>query len=247
MTTRETFLHPPQPEHLSNVPATLRDSLRQANETLDQTHRHPPAPDRTDRFLSLEAICSSAIEGVTDPQAVILHRDALRNYLYQPITDRSLLDLHQHIMHRQEHAQPGRYRTIQVYIGNHVPPPPGPVPELMEELLQFANRSDIDPVVQAAWAHLQFETVHPFADGNGRTGRALINRILRSPLPLSVYIFRERPEYYRLLAQQQENRRRGWLRYLEWFTQGVNDQLPRLLPDTAPATEPPPQTPDTGR
>lgn len=82
----------------------------------------------------------------------------------------------------------GEIRTQQNWIGGSgfsprgaefVPPPPRLVPDLMEDLCAFMARDDLPPVVQAAIAHAQFETIHPFADGNGRVGRALIHVILR--------------------------------------------------------------------
>ncbi len=60
-----------------------------------------------------------------------------------------------------------------------IPPPPECVPELLADLLDYVNRDDHSPLVQAALAHAQFETIHPFADGNGRAGRALIHVVLR--------------------------------------------------------------------
>lgn len=60
-----------------------------------------------------------------------------------------------------------------------VPPPPELVPELMDDLVVFANRTDLPILAQAAIAHAQFESVHPFTDGNGRIGRALISAVLR--------------------------------------------------------------------
>src|ERR687896_60763 len=59
-----------------------------------------------------------------------------------------------------------------------VPPPEGEVPRLLEDLATFCNRIDLPPVLQAAVAHAQYETIHPFMDGNGRAGRALIGMIL---------------------------------------------------------------------
>lgn len=85
-------------------------------------------------------------------------------------------------------AHGGRIRTEQNWIGGSsynpcsaafVPPPPERVPELLEDLCAFCDDDTLPPVVQAAIAHAQFETIHPFADGNGRTGRALIHVILR--------------------------------------------------------------------
>lgn len=60
-----------------------------------------------------------------------------------------------------------------------IPPPPGAVPELLTDLANFCNRSDLPALLQAAIAHAQFETIHPFMDGNGRVGRSLIPMILR--------------------------------------------------------------------
>jgi Fic family protein len=82
----------------------------------------------------------------------------------------------------------GRFRQVQNWIGgsdynpcsaDYVPPPPEAVPELMDDLCEFCNADDLPAVAQAAIAHAQFETIHPFVDGNGRTGRAIIHLVLR--------------------------------------------------------------------
>ncbi|MBM9460415.1 Fic family protein [Nocardioides sp. zg-536] len=82
----------------------------------------------------------------------------------------------------------GRFRTTQNWVGGsdysprdalHVPPPPETVPDYLDDLFAFCNRDDLPPVVQAAIAHAQFESIHPFIDGNGRIGRTLIHAILR--------------------------------------------------------------------
>jgi len=82
----------------------------------------------------------------------------------------------------------GTLRTEQNWIGGNgfnpcsaafVPPPPEQVPELVADLCEFMNEDGLPPIAQAAIAHAQFETIHPFADGNGRTGRALIHVVLR--------------------------------------------------------------------
>ena len=86
----------------------------------------------------------------------------------------------------KEHA--GRVRTVQNWIGGSsfnpcsaafVPPPPERVPELLADLAAFCNDDSLPAVAQAAIVHAQFETIHPFADGNGRAGRALVHLILR--------------------------------------------------------------------
>jgi Fic family protein len=84
--------------------------------------------------------------------------------------------------------QPGVVRATQNWIGGNdynpcgaafIPPPPEHVVPLLEDLCVYLNDETLSPLVQAAIVHAQFETIHPFADGNGRTGRALIHVILR--------------------------------------------------------------------
>jgi Fic family protein len=64
-------------------------------------------------------------------------------------------------------------------LAQFIPPPPDDVPDLLDDLVSFTNRDDLSAITQAAIAHVQFETIHPFADGNGRVGRCLIHVILR--------------------------------------------------------------------
>src|SRR5262249_10182571 len=84
-------------------------------------------------------------------------------------------------------AHAGAIRERQNWIGSDpytpagaefIPPPPGYVPDLLADLCEFLNRTDLPPVAQAAIAHVQVETIHPFADGNGRVGRALLGASL---------------------------------------------------------------------
>ncbi|WP_019972484.1 Fic family protein [Mycobacterium sp. 141] len=106
-----------------------------------------------------------------------------------PITLQTVLDAHQLLMAPDPYTDsPGALRTVQNWIGGsdhspvgaqYVPPPPDLVPALMDDLLVFANRTDLPIVAQAAIAHAQFESIHPFVDGNGRIGRAMISTILR--------------------------------------------------------------------
>jgi Fic family protein len=105
------------------------------------------------------------------------------------ITVDVLLEVHRRLLvatHLSEHA--GRVRTIQNWIGGSgynpcsaafVPPPPESVQPLLEDLCAFCNDDQLPAVAQAAIAHAQFETIHPFVDGNGRVGRALIHFVLR--------------------------------------------------------------------
>ncbi len=106
-----------------------------------------------------------------------------------PITIERLLDTHSRLLTATSlEDEAGRLREVQNWIGGSsynpcsaefTPPPPGQVPELMEDLCEFCNQDRLPALAQAAIAHAQFETIHPFIDGNGRVGRALIQLILR--------------------------------------------------------------------
>lgn len=106
-----------------------------------------------------------------------------------PITPDTLLGFHRRLMASARlSAQAGRLREQQNWIGGSeynpcsaafVAPPPELVPGLIEDLCAFCNDDSLPAVAQAALAHAQFETIHPFADGNGRTGRGLIHLVLR--------------------------------------------------------------------
>lgn len=107
-----------------------------------------------------------------------------------PLTEAAILSAHHQLLadDRLEGAWAGRYRHQQNWVGGsdlsplgavHIPPPQDLVPDLMADMIRFANRSDLSAVAQAAIVHAQFETIHPFTDGNGRIGRGLIGAILR--------------------------------------------------------------------
>lgn len=105
----------------------------------------------------------------------------------EQLSPRELLSIHEVLM-REQLPTAGRMRTVQNWIGgnNHnpcgadfVPPPPEQVPALVEDLCAFCNADQTPPLFQVAIAHAQFETIHPFDDGNGRTGRALMYILLR--------------------------------------------------------------------
>jgi len=105
------------------------------------------------------------------------------------ITVDLLLEVHQRLLAGSRFdSYGGRFREEQNWIGGSdynpcsaafVPPPHEDVPELVSDLCAFCNTDDLPAVAQAAIAHAQFETIHPFVDGNGRTGRALIHLVLR--------------------------------------------------------------------
>jgi Fic family protein len=115
-------------------------------------------------------------------------------------------------MAHNRRAQPGTIRTSQNWIGgdgygprraSYVPPPPEHIEPLLEDLVTYANTSLDHPIVQAAVLHAQFESIHPFVDGNGRVGRALLHWALRrtepSIAPLSLVWYAHGDRYYDML------------------------------------------------
>lgn len=154
-----------------------------------------------------------------------------------PLSGRLVREIHEKLMIRGRGAdkQPGAYRTSQNWIGgtrpgnaHFVPPPPMQVAECMAELERFIHgREDgLPDLVRVALAHVQFETIHPFLDGNGRTGRLLIalmlsdSKVLAQPLLyLSLYFKRHRVEYYRLLDVVRIEG--DWEEWLGFFLEGV--------------------------
>lgn len=154
-----------------------------------------------------------------------------------PLSNRLLREIHAKLLARGRGADklPGDFRRSQNWIGGtrpgnarFVPPPPGLVEDCMAALERFIrDRADALPeLIKTAVAHVQFETIHPFLDGNGRVGRLLIALmlyeagILRQPLLyLSLYLKQHRDAYYRLLDVV---RREGdWDAWLDFFLQGV--------------------------
>lgn len=153
-----------------------------------------------------------------------------------PLSNRLFREIHAVLLSRGRGSatDPGEYRRSQNWIGgsrpgnaDFVPPPHLRVPDCMARLESFLHASDGLPVlVRAGLAHLQFETIHPFLDGNGRVGRLLITlmlceaNLLRQPLLyLSLYLKQNRSRYYDLLDRV---RREGdWEAWLAFFLEGV--------------------------
>ena len=155
----------------------------------------------------------------------------------QPLSNRLLREVHGHLLSRGRGAdkRPGEFRRSQNWLGGtrpgnaiFVPPPPHRVLDAMADLERFLHdREDgLPTLVRAGVAHVQFETIHPFLDGNGRVGRLLIalllfeTKVLSQPLLyLSLYLKEHRAEYYRLLDAV---RREGdWEEWIDFFLEGV--------------------------
>ncbi len=132
-----------------------------------------------------------------------------------------------------DQGEAGRYRTISVRVGGYMPPPPADVSGLMFELLDWWNKrsATLSPVLSSAILHYRFEAIHPFADGNGRTGRALAlwelyRRGFDTHHIFSVdeYYWEDRPRYYAALeaVRHQGEDLTGWL---EYCTEGLRQTL----------------------
>jgi Fic family protein len=135
-----------------------------------------------------------------------------------------------------DQGEAGRYRTIGVRVGRYVPPAPEDVSGLMFELLDWWNKraANLSPVLSSAILHYRFEAIHPFADGNGRTGRALAlwelyRRGFDTHHIFSVdeYYWENRPRYYAALeAVRKEGE--DLTSWLEYCTEGLRQTLERV-------------------
>jgi Fic family protein len=156
-----------------------------------------------------------------------------------PLSSRLLRELHGILLSRGRGAekQPGEFRRSQNWIGGQrpgnavfVPPPAEEVGASISQLERWLHDEPerTPPLIKAALSHVQFETIHPFLDGNGRVGRLLITLllcvegILSEPLLyVSLYLKEHRAEYYALLDRV---RRDGdWEAWLDFFAQGVSE------------------------
>ena len=164
-----------------------------------------------------------------------------------PLSLRLICEAHEKLLAsgRGKDQSPGQFRRSQNWIGGSrlgnarfVPPPASEVLNCMGALEKFLHDDPLKtpPLIKAALAHVQFETIHPFLDGNGRVGRLLIPLILREErvlqyplLHLSLFFKQHRARYYELL---QEVRLQGhWESWLDFFFQGVHDIAERTASD----------------
>jgi Fic family protein len=141
--------------------------------------------------------------------------------------------------HHLPHELVGRFRTVQNWIGGptprqaaYVPPPAEHVGRLMGDLVQFTGASPLDPVTLAAVAHAQFETIHPYGDGNGRLGRILLGWVLARrtgvavPPPVSVVIARDVGGYLSGLTRWRQGDVAGWV---EWVADAVRRSADQVV------------------
>jgi Fic family protein len=194
-------------------------------------------------LLTYEAGARPEPETESEVQEVCSYLEALafaRKELHKknglPLSVRLLNEAHRRLMRgvRGAEKQPGELRRSQNWIGGsrpgnaiYVPPPPQEVPRLLGDLEKYLHARDkLPPLVRAGLAHVQFETIHPYLDGNGRIGRLLVTllleewRLLSQPLLyLSLFFKRRREDYYRALSRvRTEGDWEGWTAF---FLEGV--------------------------
>ncbi|MDE2016481.1 MAG: Fic family protein [Hyphomicrobiales bacterium] len=165
-----------------------------------------------------------------------------------PLSLRAIRELHGRVLRTGRGAAmgPGEFRRSQNWVGGtrignavYVPPPVPEMKECLDALEKYIHGEggDLPPVVKAGLIHVQFESIHPFLDGNGRVGRLLVTLYLcamaglNEPiLYLSLYLKSRRREYYRLL---QEVRERGaWEAWIEFFLDGVAETAGQVFDST---------------
>ncbi|AVP88046.1 hypothetical protein phytr_11210 [Candidatus Phycorickettsia trachydisci] len=206
-------------------------------------------------YVIKEALLSSAIEGIhttlidvlslksanikpnKDTLSVVNYIDSLETAIRMiqeeklPILIRVILKAHEALMSSKggSPASPGQFRKQSVQVGNLVPPPAPEIPRLMSDLEKYINdNSDLPPLIKAGLVHVQFETIHPFLDGNGRIGRLLIvlmlinNQLLNLPILYPSYYFKKHHlDYYQKLDKvRTQGDFEGWIIF---YLQAIRD------------------------
>jgi Fic family protein len=195
----------------SKVEGLQLDARSLARAEVKQETGKPIGPQTIEVLASIEAM-EFAIERAVERRTI-------------DVAD--LRDIHNALLRGVAPAIAGKIRSVQNWIGGNnynpcgadfVPPPPELLDELLRDLCTFCNDDALSPLVQAAIAHAQFETMHPFEDGNGRTGRALVQVILRrtglAPSyipPISVLLAKHKDAYIRGLTLFRDGDVDGWL------------------------------------
>ncbi|MGR3983850.1 MAG: Fic family protein [Gammaproteobacteria bacterium] len=179
-----------------------------------------------------------------DVREASLYVDALDYGVMQlqqgmPFSNRLIREVHARLLARGRGSgkNPGAFRRSQNWVGGtrpgnavFVPPPPHEVEACMSDLEKFIHRRNpaMPPLLKAALAHVQFETIHPFLDGNGRLGRMLISFLLQAEgalqqpvLYLSLFLKNRRAQYYELLQRVRE--RGDWEAWVQFFLTGVKE------------------------
>ena len=209
--------------------AVVSSQIEGTEATLDDLLTFEATPEGTKPEADVEEVCNYL-------DALAWARRELGRPKGLPLSMRLIHGVHRRLMKgvRGASKQPGEVRRSQNWVGGtrpgnaaYVPPPPEEVTRLLGELESYIHAQDsLPPLVRAGLVHVQFESIHPYLDGNGRVGRLLIAlllehwKLLGAPLLyLSLHFKRRRPDYYRLLS---EVRRTGdWEEWSRFFLEGV--------------------------
>ncbi|KAI3387341.1 hypothetical protein SNEBB_003863 [Seison nebaliae] len=152
----------------------------------------------------------------------------------------TLLKIHQYLLGYVNPIEAGHFRQRQVYVGNHVPPPSSELEDLLDEFFIWLNSEQVQmlhPIEFAALAHYKFVYIHPFHDGNGRTGRIIMNLILMGVGYPPVTIKQEdRLEYYKYLNIANEGDIRPFIRFIAQCAKQAIDYYLKMNDDASSIT-----------
>ncbi len=237
-------------DSLRPFPPTLENRLRE--ELVVIWTYHSTAIEGS--ALSLKETATILAEGIvvgnkpiTDYLAAKGHRDAV-NLVFKwvdegkkNLTEKDLLEIHRATMKNVIDSNVGAYRPVQVYLpgSSYIPPPPNQVQPLVSKLLREINLNPKkhDPIKLAATTHVDFESIHPFVDGNGRVGRLIANWILMKNGYTPIVISKaERLRYFRMMEEAQT--RFTSLRIVKFFDRKVDAALDFYLKRLKPSVVP---------
>ncbi|XP_032668165.1 protein adenylyltransferase Fic [Odontomachus brunneus] len=189
-----------------------------------------------------------------DEHNEILGLDAAMKYINATLVNRvgsisikDILEIHRRVLGHVDPVEGGHFRRTQVYVGGHIPPGPGDIHYLMEEFGMWLNSEQairLHPVKYAAVAHYKLVHIHPFADGNGRTSRLLMNMILmQAGYPPVIIHKQHRHKYYENLQIANTGDIKPFVRFIAecteqtldlflWATSEFSRQVPALSQET---------------
>ncbi len=208
--------------------AVLSSEIEGTQATLEDVLEYEADGRRTDQPLDVEEVINY----------VRAMNFGLKRLTDLPLSLRLIREIHGELLQgvRGQERSPGEFRTSQNWIGpggcnlnnaEFVPPPPGDLGQILDDFQKFLHqRDELPKLIHCGLAHAQFETIHPFLDGNGRVGRLLITLLLvergvlqRPLLYLSYYLKAHRSQYYdRLTAIRTEG---DWENWLKFFLRGI--------------------------
>ncbi|MDP1844224.1 MAG: Fic family protein [Sediminibacterium sp.] len=237
------------------------EAMQSLGKFAEAQSRIPSKRQFLDVYVAKEAVYTSQIENINttltqileynpkqktenkNVQEVLNYINALQHGIHLlrekslPISSRLIRECHAKLLSgvRGESKSPGQYRKVPVFVGSLVPPPAHYVENLIADLEKFIHEDTaILPLIKTGLAHVQFETIHPFLDGNGRIGRLLLvlmlldYGIINEPvLYPSFYFMKYRSEYYdRLEAVRTKSDYEGWIKF---YLRGVRSSAEDIV------------------